>query len=122
MIDVSKEVQDILDTYSEEVKKQQMEAAKDTAKACASELKSLKHEKTARASGSYDKGWAVKKLKDGYVVYNKEKPRLTHLLNNGYAKHSRNGTTGGRVQGDRHLDEANEKFGTIYVQAVERRF
>ena len=56
--------------------------------------------------GKYRKGFATKKISDnGYVTYNKTKPGLTHLLNNGHMVRNRNGTYG-RYNGDNHMGRA----------------
>ena len=58
-----------------------------------------------KRSGDYARGWAIrtKRLKYGFqgVIYNKDKPGLTHLLENG--KLVNNGT--GRVVGEANPHE-----------------
>ncbi|WP_411736093.1 hypothetical protein [Paenibacillus sp. M2] len=55
-----------------------------------------------KKSGRYAAGWARKKISDGvgvrYISYNKYKPGLAHLQENGYAKRG-----GGRVAGKPHI-------------------
>lgn len=57
-------------------------------------------------SGEYKRGWTIrtKRLKYGFdgVIYNKDKPGLTHLLNNGHQKANQYGTYG-RKEGDNHI-------------------
>ncbi|WP_340014653.1 HK97 gp10 family phage protein [Paenibacillus sp. FSL K6-1318] len=61
-----------------------------------------------KKSGRYAAGWARKKVSDGsglrYSVYNKNKPGLTHLLENGHAKRR-----GGRVAGKPHIRPAVDR-------------
>ena len=60
-------------------------------------------------SGEYKRGWTIrtKRLKYGFdgVIYNKDKPGLTHLLNNGHIKANQYGTYG-RKEGDNHITKA----------------
>ena len=62
-------------------------------------------------SGEYKKGWTIrtKRLKFGFdgVIYNKDKPGLTHLLNNGHIKANQYGTYG-RKEGDNHITKARD--------------
>lgn len=69
-----------------------------------------------RKVGNYAKGWTRKKEGEGgkvkYTIYNKNKPYLTHLLENGHAKRG-----GGRVAARPHIRPAYDK----YVPTMEDR-
>lgn len=71
---------------------------------------------TGRA-GSYKRGWSRKKLKYSYVVYNRFKPWLTHLLEFGHARRG-----GGRVNCIPHIkkneERAKERFEDLCVDIV----
>ena len=60
-------------------------------------------------SGEYKRGWTVrtKRLKYGFdgVIYNKDKPGLTHLLNNGHQVANQYGSYR-RKEGDNHITKA----------------
>lgn len=60
----------------------------------------------------YKNGWAIrtKRLKYGFdgVIYNKDKPGLTHLLNNGHVIANQYGSTGRRKNGDNHITKAHD--------------
>ena len=76
-----------------------------------------------KQSGKYAKGWTQQVSKDprkpGTTIYNKAKPQLAHLLENGYQK-----AAGGRVEGRPHIrpaaDEAEENLVTEIRQMIER--
>ena len=100
-------------TYTEEVGAAIEEAVKETAQALAADLR----ETSPKDTGEYAKGWTARKEGQGrYVVYNKKKPQLTHLLEHGHAKRG-----GGRVEGrphikpatDRHIPQFEKKVYTI---------
>lgn len=89
------------------------EAAKKTAQECAKELKATSPRKT----GSYAKGWKVKKAFENsasarYTVYNATDYQLTHLLEKGHAKRN-----GGRVAPVVHISPAEEEA----IEAMEQR-
>lgn len=88
-------------TYTEEVGAAIEEAVKETAQALAADLR----ETSPKNTGEYAKGWTARKEGPGrYVVYNKKKPQLTHLLEHGHAK-----AGGGRVEGRPHIKPAEER-------------
>ena len=88
-------------TYTEEVGEAIEEAVKETAQALAADLR----ETSPKDTGEYAKGWTARKEGPGrYVVYNKKKPQLTHLLEHGHAKRG-----GGRVEGRPHIKPAEER-------------
>ena len=88
-------------TYTEEVSEAIDEAARETAKAMAADLR----ETSPKDTGEYAKGWTYRKEAPGsYRVYNKKKPQLTHLLEHGHAQRG-----GGRVEGRPHIKPAEER-------------
>ena len=96
-------------TYTEEVGAAIEEAVKEAAQALAADLRETSPKKT----GEYAKGWTARKEGPGrYVVYNKKKHQLTHLLEHGHAKSS-----GGRVEGRPHIKPAEER----HVPQLERK-
>ncbi len=76
-----------LTTYTKEVRENINEAANRVTKEL---LSDIREDSPVRTGGpkSYKRGWQRKKLKYHYVVYNKNKPYITHILENG-GKHSR---------------------------------
>lgn len=88
-------------TYTDEVGAAIEEAVKETAQGLAADLR----ETSPKDTGEYAKGWTARKEGPGrYVVYNKKKPQLTHLLEHGHAK-----AGGGRVEGIPHIKPAEER-------------
>lgn len=92
-----------LDTYSDEVREQLQEVVPEVMKEAQKRLRSSSPKRT----GGYAKGWKVKtentRIGVTSVLYNAEKPGLTHLLENGHPK-----TGGGRVEGIPHIKPVEE--------------
>ncbi len=114
--DLAGEIVLAVKTYTEEVGAAIEEAVKETAQALAADL----HETSPKDTGEYAKGWTARKEGPGkYVVYNKKKPQLTHLLEHGHAKRG-----GGRVEGRPHIKPAEERHAPQLerkiVQILER--
>lgn len=71
--------------------------------------------------GEYKKGWTVrtKRLKYGFdgVIYNKDKPGLTHLLNNGHQVANQYGSYR-RQDGDNHITNARNNAEEYLIQLL----
>lgn len=86
--DFSATLQKLLKEYGEEVN----EVCRDVVKEVAQDtVKELKRTSPVGPTGKYAKGWALKPTKVSgmlteYVVHNKRKPGLTHLLENSYSR------------------------------------
>jgi len=116
MVNLEKEVADILRTYSGEVKEKVRKVSREVARDCASRLQSS----SPKESGEYASGWGVKTQgENGQVVYNKAKPSLTHLLENGHASTNQYGSYG-RVPGRSHIAPV-EQWGIVEMEARIRR-
>lgn len=101
----SVQVKEVLDEYASELKSQVEAAADATSKNTVKRLKQTSPKK----SGDYAKGWSRKKIEGGYVVYNRKKPRLTHLLENGHAAANQFGSLGFRVPAYPHIRPAADE-------------
>ena len=98
-----------LAAYSQEVTDDLKKEVKQVAKEMVAELKAT----SPHDSGDYASGWTSTTESEGrntvqVRVYNRKKPTLTHLLENGHAK-----VNGGRVEGKTHIGPAE--------QAAEKR-
>ena len=94
------EITNTIREYTEDVSKAIEEENEKIADEAVKELRNTKLKRT----GQYAKGWTKKKQGNGYVIYNKKKPGLTHLLEHGHAKRG-----GGRVSGKPHIRPVEEK-------------
>lgn len=68
-----------------------------------------------KLTGSYRKGWRLKKEKDRVIVHNATDYQLTHLLEKGHANRD-----GGRTPPQVHIAPVEEKVVDEYIQRVER--
>lgn len=91
-------------------------------KKCKADIK----EASPHRYGDYRQGWSVrtKRLKYGFqgVIYNRTKPQLTHLLENGHVVRNKYGTYD-RYNGIKHIsparDIAEEYLVDLLVEAHE---
>jgi len=101
-----------IQAYTEDVSEAIDQAARDTAKAMAQDLR----ETSPKDTGEYAKGWTHRKEAPGsYRVYNKKKPQLTHLLEHGHAK-----AGGGRVEGIPHIKPAEDRYVPEFEKKVQQ--
>lgn len=95
-----------LSEYSEEVTEGIKREVKSVAKEAVRTLKST----SPRDTGEYAQGWTSKveyeSAEDIRVrIYNRKKPQLTHLLENGHVK-----VDGGRVDGKPHIGPVEQQI------------
>lgn len=81
----------------------------------AQELVSTLKEKSPKKTGSYRKGWRMKRKGNKIIVHNATNYQLTHLLEKGHAK-----AGGGRVPAKVHIQPAEEKAVEDYLEKIER--
>ncbi|MBJ8027760.1 HK97 gp10 family phage protein [Bacillus cereus group sp. N21] len=71
-------------------------------------------QKSPKKTGAYRKGWRKKKEGNKYIVHNKTRYQLTHLLEKGHAKKG-----GGRVAAKVHIAPAEERAVNDFIDRVE---
>lgn len=122
-IDLAKAIDKILTEYGDEVKetlnKELAEVADDT-------VKYLKaNSPKGNGKRHYASGWTddVETAWHGttLTIYNKTKPQLTHLLNNGHHYVTRAGVRLFDVKGDGHIDKAEEYANDLLIRKVESK-
>lgn len=101
--------------WTDKVEKSVDDKVKTSADALSAEIAA----KSPRKTGEYAKGWTVKPQRSGgqkkYVVHNKTKYRLTHLLEKGHAKKG-----GGRVAGIPHIAPAADRHIKDLVSGIQQ--
>lgn len=106
----SSDVVNLLKDYVGDVDRIVEESAKEAAEICSNQLKNTSPSGPGR-KGHYRAGWSVKPMRSGrlvsFVVYNKKKPQLTHLLERGHVVRNKKGTYG-RARAIKHIEPAEE--------------
>lgn len=81
-------------------------------------VKELKNN-SPKETGKYSKGWAKQKetSRTGVVgvIYNKDKPQITHLLEYGHANRN-----GGRTKAQPHIESVNESVQDAYIDKITK--
>lgn len=122
MKDLKQQLADIFEEYGDELRDEVEGTISKVGKDVTKRLREISDQKHHR-TGGYARGWAVTKVEKtwkGYdvTIYNKTKPGLAHLLNNGHVLRG-----GGRVSGDGHIDQtdtyAQEKLYTEMEKALK---
>lgn len=112
MNEIQNQIDEILEKYTYQLKDKVDEIAQDAAKDTKEYLRNTSP-KSNGAGKHYANGWDVQVKRQPLVgitctVYNKTKPQLTHLLERGHQVRNQYGTYG-RVPGDNHIQNAEER-------------
>ena len=119
-IDITSQLEEILEEYGDNVKTLTAEAEQACAKAAAKELKSSSPVGTGPKAGRYARGWRSKETEDGWVTYNATDPQLTHLLENGHDLYV-HGRYIRFLQGQPHIKAVEEKMVEKFQETIERK-
>lgn len=112
---LSKEIMAQLTTYTADIVEGMNTAGERVARQGAAELVGASPKRTGR----YRRGWSVRAEQTyrgpmRFILHNKERPRLTHLLEHGHATRD-----GGRTRAQPHIDPVSDKVAADYFAAVE---
>lgn len=118
--DIKVAMSKLLAEYGDEIN----EVAQEVVKQAGKEGAKIASQKSAghRRTGSYIKGWTstvgTGKYGTAFVkVYNKTDWQLTHLLNDGFYSVR----AGRRIEGDKHIDDAEVEINDMFVKLLEER-
>ena len=123
-IDVSSQIERILEGYVGDVKEVTNEAQEAVAKECVQKLKNTSPKRVSKGK-HYANGWTVKRARgplgvDQVVIYNKNKPQLTHLLEKGHVVRNGKGTYG-RTKAIPHIAPVEEYAAEKLPEEIERK-
>lgn len=119
-ISITDQMEKILNGYSVEVKRATNNSIDVVAKQAVSKLKNS----SPRKSGSYARGWGIKRERGSggintVTVHNKTNYQLTHLLENGHVIRNKKGTYG-RAPAHPHIKPVEEFAKSELPAEIER--
>ena len=119
--ELAEEVMKALNEYKDVTEKDFEEIAKAVAREGTKKLKATSPKGRGSRKGHYADGWGVTYFRKGngkfqFVVHNKKKPGLTHLLENGHALN-----IGGRARAIVHIKPVEEWCNEEFERRVEMR-
>lgn len=115
------EIAKLMSEYAADVAADMKAEANDVASNAVKELKVTSPEGEGSYKGHYKDGWTKKTESESATsirirIYNRKKPGLTHLLENGHAKRG-----GGRVNGIPHITPAEKMAAEEYEKRLKAR-
>ena len=123
VIDLTAILRDMLEDYGEEVRQDAVEVLNELAPEIVHEVAANSPEKT----GEYAKGWKSEKTTNAFgtktvIVYNAEKPTLTHLLEFGHRGFPlKNGGRSPDVKPHPHIAKVQKWAENEAVERLERK-
>lgn len=117
--ELAEEVMKALNEYKDATEKDFEEIAKAIAREGTKKLKATSPKGKGSRKGHYADGWGVSYFRKGngkfqFVVHNKKKPELTHLLEKGHALNR-----GGRARAFVHIKPVEEWCNAEFERRVE---
>ena len=118
-IDLTAEVQKILNDYGNDVTEHVKQITREIAKKGAAKVRSNARSKLKQHTGKYAKGWTYKVENRRYAptatIYDKVY-QLPHLLEHGHANRG-----GGRTKGIEHIKSVEEELTREFTEAVKKK-
>lgn len=111
MIDLGTEIAKALKAYTAAVEKDLTDSKDQITKKAAKRLRTV----SPKLTGSYRKGWRVKKEKKPYIIHNKTDYQLTHLLEKGHAT-----AGGGRTRPIVHIETVEQEAVDEFIKAAKK--
>lgn len=120
---VAEQLSAILEQYARDVSSEVSAIATEVSDSVAKDLKATSPTGDSRKK-KYKNGWTVniEKVPGGgvnTVVYNKNKPQLTHLLEHGHLISNQHGSTGKRAPAIKHIEPAEQRGITKFLAELE---
>jgi Bacteriophage HK97-gp10, putative tail-component len=109
------EITSQLRKYSQIVTDDVEQIMDDVSKEAVSQLKAKIRDVELVQTGDYMRGWARKRVPNGWVIHNKTDYQLAHLLEYGHAM-----VNGGRVPGTPHIRPVEEWLEKEFEDRVEK--
>ena len=110
--DLNKEIIKALRLYADDIQEGIEKESKAIAMNGIKRLKSISPNRTGR----YARSWKVKKVKGSYVIYNKDRYRLTHLLEK---PHKKRGGKGFTVP-EKHIEIVEQESISKFIDSIEK--
>lgn len=121
-VDLTAIMRDILNEYGQEITDEATEVLSDVAGRGLSKVKDLSPVKT----GGYADGWTLEKTTNALgsvstIIYNKSKPQLTHLLENGHRGYiNKRGIRTKSVRAMKHIKPTQEWMEAEAIRKLRR--
>lgn len=113
------EIGSIISMYSKNVTDETEQWLKTTAKETVENVKKNAQSAGFKTDAKYIDGWTSKKVNGIYTVYNKNKPGMVHLLENGHEIVVHGISTGKKTRAFPHVKPAEEQIQEM-VNELER--
>lgn len=119
---ITKEIQEIFDEYSRDMKRKVNNSVDKVGKESVNQLKATSPKRPGH--GEYAKSWGIKRERgrngiNDLTIRNKDHYRLTHLLENGHVVRNKKGTYG-RAPAYKHIKPVEDYFNSEVVAEIKR--
>ena len=122
---VEAQLWEVLNEYQDELKEKVHDDFEEVGRETAEDLKTVSQNKFKQGPGRkhYWRGWTFKVRGSGLettvTIYNRTKPNLTHLLENGHQVYVGRIDTGKRAAAHPHIEPAQKKATELLIRKIK---